>query len=264
MILAFDVSGSMAADDLQPTRMEAAKVAARAFVERQPASILIGVVAFSDSGFSIQVPTGDETAGPRGDRPPRAGARHVARAGESWRRSRRSPLPTRTRLPATTANRSPEPTPLPTPVPDGTYAPAVIVLLTDGENNQSPDPLRGGAGGRRPRRPDPHGRDRQHGRDDARGRGLQGPQPARRGDAPADRGDHRWRLLRGGGLRRAERDLRQDRHPTRDPAGGDGSHLALCGRRRPGPPDRRHRVARCGSDGCREPEPAGDQRTSGP
>ena len=61
VILSFDVSGSMAADDLKPTRMEAAKAAARAFVERQPTSVLIGVVAFSDSGFSIQVPTDDQT-----------------------------------------------------------------------------------------------------------------------------------------------------------------------------------------------------------
>ena len=60
VILAFDVSGSMAADDLAPTRMEAAKAAARGFVERQPTTMLIGVVAFSDSGFSIQVPTDDQ------------------------------------------------------------------------------------------------------------------------------------------------------------------------------------------------------------
>src|SRR5512141_1794637 len=50
VILAFDVSGSMAANDMQPTRMEAAKVAARTFVQEQPPSVLIGVVAFSDSG----------------------------------------------------------------------------------------------------------------------------------------------------------------------------------------------------------------------
>ena len=37
--------------------MEAAKAAARAFVERQPPVVRIGVVAFSDSGFSVQVPT---------------------------------------------------------------------------------------------------------------------------------------------------------------------------------------------------------------
>jgi Ca-activated chloride channel family protein len=36
---------------------------------------------------------------------------------------------------------TPPPTPTPTPVPAGVHAPAVIVLLTDGENNESPDPL---------------------------------------------------------------------------------------------------------------------------
>src|SRR5512143_2943474 len=50
VILAFDVSGSMAADDLKPTRMEAAKAAARDFVQHQPATVRIGIVAFSDSG----------------------------------------------------------------------------------------------------------------------------------------------------------------------------------------------------------------------
>ncbi len=140
LILAFDVSGSMHADDLLPTRMEAAKVAARAFVERQPSSILIGVVAFSDSGFSIQVPTRDETLVLA------AIDRLAPERGTSLGRGIMTSL---TAIAAADkdpaagyySNRSPEPTPLPTPVPDGTYAPAVIVLLTDGENNQSPDPL---------------------------------------------------------------------------------------------------------------------------
>ena len=52
MILAFDVSNSMRADDLEPTRMEAAKVAATAFVAEQPKSIKIGVVAFGDSAVT--------------------------------------------------------------------------------------------------------------------------------------------------------------------------------------------------------------------
>ena len=51
VILAFDVSGSMSADDFEPTRMEAAKAAAREFVNKQPSNILIGVVAFSDGGI---------------------------------------------------------------------------------------------------------------------------------------------------------------------------------------------------------------------
>ncbi len=57
VILAFDVSNSMRAEDLEPTRIEAAKPAARAFVERQPDSVEIGVVAFSDGGLVTQPPT---------------------------------------------------------------------------------------------------------------------------------------------------------------------------------------------------------------
>ena len=53
VILAFDVSNSMRAKDLEPTRIEAAKAAARAFVEQQPSSIRIGVVAFGDSAVTV-------------------------------------------------------------------------------------------------------------------------------------------------------------------------------------------------------------------
>src|SRR6266508_3950997 len=52
VILAFDVSGSMAADDLKPTRMDAAKAAALDFIQKQPSTVQIGVVAFSDGGFA--------------------------------------------------------------------------------------------------------------------------------------------------------------------------------------------------------------------
>jgi len=45
------------ATDLKPTRIDAAKAAARAFVEKQPKSIKIGVVAFSDGGLVTQPPT---------------------------------------------------------------------------------------------------------------------------------------------------------------------------------------------------------------
>jgi Ca-activated chloride channel homolog len=59
VVLAFDTSGSMAATDLQPSRMEAAKAAARTFVQRQPETIRIGVVAFGESGLITQQPTTD-------------------------------------------------------------------------------------------------------------------------------------------------------------------------------------------------------------
>ena len=57
VILAFDVSTSMQADDLKPSRIEAAKQAAKAFVEKQPETVDVGVVAFSDNAFVMQQPT---------------------------------------------------------------------------------------------------------------------------------------------------------------------------------------------------------------
>lgn len=62
VILAFDVSNSMRADDIRPSRLEAAKAAAQKFVDKQPASIKIGVVAFSDSALVTQQPTKDKEA----------------------------------------------------------------------------------------------------------------------------------------------------------------------------------------------------------
>ncbi|HEX5825283.1 MAG TPA: VWA domain-containing protein [Candidatus Limnocylindrales bacterium] len=136
VILAFDVSGSMAADDMTPTRMEAAKTAARQFVERQPSSVLVGVVAFSDSGFSIQVPTTDQTLVVA------AINRLGPERGTSIARGIQASLTTIAAAEADPAagfytNRSAAPT----AVPKGTYSSATIVLLSDGENNQTPDPL---------------------------------------------------------------------------------------------------------------------------
>ncbi|MDE3089291.1 MAG: VWA domain-containing protein, partial [Chloroflexota bacterium] len=62
VILTIDVSGSMQADDLKPSRMEAAKAAARAFVDKQPTGVRIGVVSFSDNASIVQAPTDDKTA----------------------------------------------------------------------------------------------------------------------------------------------------------------------------------------------------------
>ncbi len=139
VILAFDVSGSMAADDMQPTRMEAAKAAARDFVERQPPSVQIGVVAFSDSGFAVQAPTNDQEAILASinrltpERGTSLASGILASLNALASDAQQAPL--------LYSNLTPAPTPTPTPVPEGTYAPAVIVLLTDGENNERPDPL---------------------------------------------------------------------------------------------------------------------------
>jgi Ca-activated chloride channel family protein len=62
IVLAFDVSNSMAAKDLSPSRLEAAKAAARDFAAKQPSSIRLGVVAFGDSAVITQRPTDDRAA----------------------------------------------------------------------------------------------------------------------------------------------------------------------------------------------------------
>ncbi|MEM7031466.1 MAG: VWA domain-containing protein [Chloroflexota bacterium] len=57
VIIIFDVSSSMMADDLNPTRIDAAKAAAQAFIENQPSTIQIGIVAFGNGGLIVQPPT---------------------------------------------------------------------------------------------------------------------------------------------------------------------------------------------------------------
>jgi Ca-activated chloride channel family protein len=59
VILAMDVSGSMAATDVAPSRLAAAKQAALSFVNAQPGSVDIGVVAFQQGGLEAALPTAD-------------------------------------------------------------------------------------------------------------------------------------------------------------------------------------------------------------
>src|SRR5690606_29640443 len=57
IILAIDVSGSMRATDVAPTRLEAAQAAAKAFVEKQPRTTRVGVVSFAGTAAVAQAPT---------------------------------------------------------------------------------------------------------------------------------------------------------------------------------------------------------------
>jgi Ca-activated chloride channel family protein len=59
VIIAVDVSGSMAATDVTPSRLSAAKKAAQAFISAQPPSVNIGVVAFEQGGLEAAIPTAD-------------------------------------------------------------------------------------------------------------------------------------------------------------------------------------------------------------
>jgi Ca-activated chloride channel family protein len=139
VILAFDVSGSMGADDLKPTRMEAAKAAAQDFVERQPRTVQVGIVAFSDSGISVQVPTDDQAiilAAINRLTPQRGTS-----LGNGILVSLKAIEASKGQNTNYYTNLTPTPTSTPTPMPAGVYTPAVIIMLTDGENNAAPDPL---------------------------------------------------------------------------------------------------------------------------
>jgi Ca-activated chloride channel family protein len=57
IILAMDVSGSMRAKDVAPSRLVAAQEAARTFVKLVPATTRIGVVAFAGTASVVQHPT---------------------------------------------------------------------------------------------------------------------------------------------------------------------------------------------------------------
>jgi Ca-activated chloride channel family protein len=61
VILAMDVSASMGAKDVSPTRLAAAQKAARAFIAAQPASVDIGVVAFEQGALTTARPDADHT-----------------------------------------------------------------------------------------------------------------------------------------------------------------------------------------------------------
>lgn len=138
VILTIDVSGSMAADDVKPNRMEAAKSAAHAFVERQPTQVQIGIVSFSDNAFVVQTPTDDKEAvyAALNRLQPQRGTA----IGRGILTSIDAIFEQANDEPNFGARPTPGPTPTPVPVPKGQYAPAVVVLLSDGESNVGPDP----------------------------------------------------------------------------------------------------------------------------
>lgn len=158
IILAVDVSGSMIATDLNPNRLEAAKAAARAFVEKQPDTVQVGVVSFSDNAFVVQPPTDDKDAliaainrlnWQRGTAIGRGIVASLEAIAEKTGRpadinlnqDQQSQQDPNGGSGGASGGANGSGAPQPTPMPKGQYQNAIIVLLTDGENNQWPEPL---------------------------------------------------------------------------------------------------------------------------
>jgi Ca-activated chloride channel family protein len=138
VILAFDVSSSMAATDLPPTRLEAAKAAARTFVQRQPATVRLGVVAFGGTGLVTQEATLDRAPVLAAiDRLRPDGGTALGRGVQTALGAivGRPVLVDAPGAPAGQGGVEPQ-------GPDlGYHGSAAIVLLSDGENTGEPDPM---------------------------------------------------------------------------------------------------------------------------
>jgi len=151
IILAMDVSGSMRATDVAPSRLIASQQAAKAFLADLPRGVQIGVVAFAATASLVQPPTSnrddvraaiDRFQLQRGTATasgiivalaaifPDAGI-NVSDAiyGSAFGRSR--PLD---------PERKSEQKEF-TPVAPGSYPSAAIILLTDGQRTTGPDPM---------------------------------------------------------------------------------------------------------------------------
>ncbi|MBX3029060.1 MAG: VWA domain-containing protein [Chloroflexi bacterium] len=163
VVLVIDVSASMAATDAgtvvstgsaaspsaapawdSGTRIALAKAIASAFVERQPQSVVVGVVAFSDGGLSVQVPTNDQAAVLA------AIDRLTPQRGTSVAQGISAALATiaESRAPHNQGfytDRTPPPTSEPAApaiaAAPGSDTSAVVVLISDGEDQGGPDPL---------------------------------------------------------------------------------------------------------------------------
>jgi Ca-activated chloride channel family protein len=146
VILAMDISGSMRATDVEPNRLVAAQNAAKQFVAEQPENVRIGVVAFAGTATVAQAPTRnreDVIAAIDRFQLQRATAIGSAiivslatifpNAGiDIGALTYGAEIPRKGEKPAPPAHK---------PVPPGSYASAVIILLTDGQRTTGPDSI---------------------------------------------------------------------------------------------------------------------------
>ena len=153
VILAMDVSGSMRAVDVKPTRLAAAQEAARAFINDQPGNVKVGIVSFAGTAAVVQPPTDN-----RDDLFAAIDRFELQRAtavGSGLLVALKAIFPDvefdlRASNPRVSKDnphgvaideaKKPAKEP-PAPVPPGSYKSAVIILLTDGQTTTGPDPI---------------------------------------------------------------------------------------------------------------------------
>ncbi len=144
IILTLDNSGSMRANDVQPSRLEAAKAAAKAFVAKQPRSQKIGVVAFAGTASLVQPPTTNHDAVVRAierltlQRATAIGSGILTSVNAILEEFGEKPVAFQME-PFGLGTQSPDP-PAPAAANENLKT-AIIVLMSDGQSNTGPDPL---------------------------------------------------------------------------------------------------------------------------
>jgi Ca-activated chloride channel homolog len=121
VMLVIDVSGSMAATDVQPTRLDAARSAARTLIDKLPANTKVGLISFNGSA-TVNAALSD-------DRQSVAAALDGLQPGGSTAIGDALSLAVGQLAPG------------PAPASGVRRQPAMIVLLTDGASNRGVDPL---------------------------------------------------------------------------------------------------------------------------
>jgi Ca-activated chloride channel family protein len=133
ILLAIDVSRSMCSTDILPSRLEAAKAAALKFVEQQQGNTQIGVVAFAGFAVLVQEPTRDQDLLTTAIKNLTTARRTAIGEGILMSLDAISEIDDNITSPYSGIT-----TP---PLPPGQYAPAIIVVLTDGVSTTGTHPL---------------------------------------------------------------------------------------------------------------------------
>src|SRR3954471_23392616 len=122
VLLVFDTSGSMLATDVVPSRLQAAQLAGKTFVDRVPDGFRVGVISFGSTASQLSEPTSDKLA--------------VKATIDALQVKGATAMGDALKLAFNSAR---------VPVPDGLGGsrrlPAAIVLLSDGASTRGADPI---------------------------------------------------------------------------------------------------------------------------